>query len=143
MVHARRPRALALLVLLFGCGRITLPAPASLAGEWTVEFSLNNATAQGTLTLSDSSAGYFQSNLQIDFVPLLGHPMSCFDPRPTRTAVSRSADVVSLSFTPGVADCGFSASGALRGDSLIGTWNEESFAGPVATGRFRMVRTRP
>jgi len=126
-----------------GCAGIApSPSSGSLVGDWTVEFELDNKTAHGTLTLSDSNAGVFHSNLQIDFVPLLGHPMSCFDPRPTTTIVSHSADVTFLNFTPGAADCGFSASGAFFGDSLIGTWNEESFHGPVAAGRFRMVRTR-
>src|SRR5215471_2049737 len=122
VVHARR--SLVALIFLAGCSGIApQPSSGSLIGNWNVEFELNNATAHGTLTLSDSSGGVFHSNLQIDFLPLLGHPMSCFDPRPTTTVVSRNADVTFLNFTPGAADCGFSASGSFLGDSLIGTWN--------------------
>lgn len=123
------------------CAQITLPR-RTLLGTWNVEFQLDNASAHGTLTLSDSNAGVFHSNLQVEFVPLLGRPMSCFDPRPTTTTVSRDGDVTFLGFTPGAADCGFGAQGTFLGDSLIGTWSEESFRGPVASGRFRMVRTR-
>jgi hypothetical protein len=141
MGHARRPLALAALLLLAACAQITLPR-RTLSGVWNVELLRDNASASGTLTLSDSNAGVFHSNLQIDFVPLLGRPMSCFDPRPTTTTVSREGDVTFLGFTPGVADCGFGASGTFFGDSLIGTWSEESFRGPIASGRFRMVRTR-
>jgi hypothetical protein len=57
--------------------------------------------------------------------------------------VQQEGERTKLRFTPNVADCGFGASGILRGDSLVGTWGESNFAGPVVMGRFRMVRARP
>jgi hypothetical protein len=131
----------------------------ALVGDWNVEFRLDSVrtregstarwtagslrTARGRLRLTDSAGarpGILQSSLAVDFASLLGRPMSCFDPPPTATAVEHDGDVVSLRFTPNAYDCGFSASGALRGDSLVGTWDETSFAGPVVMGRFRMRR---
>jgi len=160
------PRFAALLLLLLACGRTTLPARASrdssrsLAGDWTIEFRLDSVrgpqgsvvpwqpassqTAQGTLHLSDSTAGRpagaVRSRIDVDFNPLLGRPMSCFDPRPTSTSVSQDSETTSLRFTPNAADCGFAASGKFYGDSLVGTWDESSFTGPKAKGRFRMIR---
>jgi hypothetical protein len=82
------------------------------------------------------------SRLDVSFDSLLGRPMSCFDPRPTTTVVTRDGDKISLRFTPHAADCGFDAAATLRGDSLIGTWDESSFIGPQVMGRFRMVRAK-
>jgi hypothetical protein len=159
----------ALLLLFVACARPT-PAPAaaddvsatadwrrSLAGDWIVEFRLDSVrsrgptqpwqagsfrSARGTLQLSDSttSRNLVHSHIDVTFDSLLVRPMSCYDPRPTTTAVERNGDAVSLHFTPNAADCGFSASGTLRGDSLIGTWDESGFAGPTVMGRFRMFR---
>ena len=144
-------------LVMVACGRMTLPASngadrqRTLAGEWTLEFELDSmrssgrwsATShqsiRGSLHLADSE-GVVRSSIQIDFTALLGREMSCFDPRPTSTAISRVGDNTSLQFTPGAADCGFSASGKLYGDSLVGTWSETSFIGPVAVGQFRMIR---
>lgn len=127
----------------------------ALAGDWTVEFRLDStragatwraasgATVLGTLHLADSSTGQSgrrSSSIHVDFGPVLGRPMSCMDPVPTQTGVGISQDTVTLNFTPSVADCGFGAAGELRGDSIVGTWSEESFAGPVALGRFRASR---
>jgi hypothetical protein len=77
----------------------------------------------------------------VDFTPLLGRQMSCFEPTPRSTGVDRQGDTVTFRFTPGVADCGFGASGVLHGDSLFGSWEETSFIGPVAAGRFVMTRS--
>lgn len=137
-----------------------LPLPnVSLAGLWTIVFRLDSVRApggspsgwqrgsfrevQGQLRLTDSttSGGAIRSSIDVDFTSLLGRQMSCFDPRPHTTGVERRGDTVTFRFTPGVADCGFGASGVLRGDSLIGSWDETSFAGPVAAGRFVMTRS--
>ncbi|HKW46108.1 MAG TPA: hypothetical protein VJN70_01630 [Gemmatimonadaceae bacterium] len=146
---------LSAVLLALACSRITLPPPSdsqrTLVGDWTVEFRLDSLrttgtwspasrqSAQGTLHLADSD-GQVRSSIQMDFRPLLGREMSCFVPRPTSTFISRAGENTSLVFTPGAADCGFSASGKFYGDSLIGTWGETSFIGPVAAGQFRMVR---
>ena len=131
----------------------------SVAGVWQLEFRLDSVmsretgvprwrpasfrTVTGNFELGDSIPGrgnLFHSQIDVAFDALLGHPMSCFDPRPTETSVERQGDTVRVRFTPHAFDCGFGASGVLRGDSLVGTWDETSFAGPVAMGRFRMRR---
>jgi hypothetical protein len=133
----------------------------ALIGEWTVEFRLDSVrvldgsgqrwqagsfrTVQGTLRLSTGAtngSNGLASSLAIDFNSLLGRPMSCFDPRPTRTNVDRTDDTILLHFTPNAADCGFSASGRPEGDSLVGSWDETSFTGPTVMGHFRMRRVR-
>jgi hypothetical protein len=160
----------ALPFLLVACARPTpapasaadhIPAPTeqrrSLAGDWFVEFRLDSVrsrgpmqpwqpgsfrSARGTLHLADSttSRNLIRSRIDVAFDSLLNRPMSCYEPRPTTTAVETNGETVSLHFTPNAADCGFSASGTLRGDSLIGTWDETGFAGPTVMGRFRMFR---
>ena len=136
------------------------PLPnGSLVGLWTITFRLDSVRApggsrsgwqrgslrevQGRLRLTDSSASgnAVRSSIEVDFTPLLGRQMSCFEPTPRSTGVDRQGDTVTVRFTPGVADCGFGASGVLRGDSLIGRWEETSFIGPVAAGRFVMTRS--
>ena len=131
----------------------------SVAGLWTIVFRLDSVRTagsappgwqrgsfrevQGRLRLSDTTAAgnAVRSSIDVDFTPLLGRQMSCFEPRPSTTGVERRGDTVTFRFTPGVADCGFGASGVLRGDSLIGSWDETSFIGPVAGGRFVMTRS--
>jgi len=159
----------ALPLLLVACARPT-PAPAatdhitaptdqrrSVAGDWFIEFRLDSVrsrgptqpwqpgsfrSARGTLHLGDSttSRNLVQSRIDVAFDSLLNRPMSCYEPRPTTTALGTNGDTVALRFTPNAADCGFGASGILRGDSIIGTWDESSFAGPTVMGRFRMLR---
>ena len=138
------------------------PLPdGSVAGQWTIAFRLDSVRApagspsrwqqasfsevRGRLRLTDSvtSGDLVRSSIDVDFTPLLGRQMSCFEPRPRTTGVERRGDTVTFRFTPGVADCGFGASGVLRGDSLIGSWDETSFVGPVAAGRFTMTRSNP
>ena len=159
--------AAALTVVGVGCGATltppsggTQPMPdGSLTGLWAIAFRLDSVRAmgrspsgwqrgsfrevQGRLRLSDTAAtgNAVRSSIDVDFTPVLGRQMSCFDPRPRTTGVERRGDTVTFRFTPGVADCGFGASGVLHGDSLIGSWDETSFAGPVAGGRFAMTRS--
>jgi hypothetical protein len=93
------------------------------------------------LQLIDStSAGRYRSHIEMRFDALLGRPISCFDPPPSTTYIQRDDTSVKLLFTPNAADCGFSAVATMYGDSLAGTWEESSFIGPVAKGRFRMLR---
>ena len=158
----------AALVAVAGCstaltgaagGENAVPT-GSLVGLWTLVFRLDSVRApaaspsgwqrgslrevQGHLRLTDSTtSGGLRSTIDVDFTPLLGRQMSCFDPRPRSTGVDRQGDTVRLRFTPNVADCGFGAYGVLRGDSLIGSWDETSFAGPVTAGRFVMTRAGP
>jgi len=162
-------RCLAAVLVVANAGCSTALAPGSgekpvpnesLAGSWNVVFRLDSVRApgaspsgwqraslreaQGRLRLTDSTAsGGVRSTIDVDFTPLLGRQMSCFEPRPRTTGVERQGDTVRLRFTPNVADCGFGASGVLRGDSLIGSWDETSFIGPVAAGRFVMTRSSP
>ena len=133
--------------------------PRGLAGDWTVEFRLDSVrtpgtrgwkagsfrSTSGTLHLGDSTSGrsnVLTSTIGVSFDSLLGRPMSCYEPRPTSTVVERDSDAIRLTFTPNVADCGFGAAGTLRGDSIVGTWNETSFAGPTVMGRFRMLKAK-
>jgi len=115
-----------------------------LVGTWIVEFRLDSVSTSGTFVVRDSTvAGWgdaVQTTIDVQFDALLGRPMSCYDPRPTATGMDHDGKQVRLTFTPTAADCGFSAYGAFFGDSLIGAWDESSFAGPSVTGRFRMVR---
>jgi hypothetical protein len=161
------PVRLAVILGALACASTLTPAgasldanwPQSMIGEWNVDFRLDSlrsreggtahwtpasfATTRGALRLIDAStagSGTFRSSIQINFGSLLGRPMSCFDPPPTQTAIEREGDTVRLQFTPGVADCGLSAYATIRGDSLVGTWEETSFAGPTVLGRFRMTR---
>jgi hypothetical protein len=155
--------AAALLVAIAGCRTALAPAAGgeqpkpndSLVGLWTVAFRLDSVRApgggwqrgtlreaHGRLRLSDSTASgnAVRSSIDVDFTPVLGRQMSCFDPRPQSTNLNREGDTVRLLFTPNVADCGFGAYGVLHSDSLIGSWDETSFVGPVAAGRFVMTR---
>ncbi len=129
-------------------------------GSWTLEFRLDSVrgrggsierwqpgsfkSTSGSLVIRDSSAAGWgravQSTIAVEFDSLLGRPMSCYDPRPTSTAIERENGQVSLIFTPMSADCGFSGYGRFFGDSLVGEWDESAFAGPSVTGRFRMLR---
>ena len=125
-----------------------------MAGDWTVVFGLDSArtqgsgwtrgshqSVQGTLHLA-SSTGDVSSRIEVDFWPLVYRDMSCFEPRPRMTVITNGVDNTTLRFTPEAVDCGFSASGKFYGDSLIGTWEETSFIGPVTVGYFRMSRLR-
>jgi hypothetical protein len=141
--------------------RTTAEWRRALIGEWTVEFRVDsmrvfdgstarwrtgvNRTTTGMLRFTgirSSDTTYLTSSFDIDFTSVLGRPMSCFDPRPTLTQVNRDQELIRLWFTPGAADCGFSGFGTLKGDSLIGAWDETSFAGSMAMGRVRMHRVR-
>jgi hypothetical protein len=135
---------------------------SSYLGEWRLEFALDStrqpgrkpnewspardssARARGTVTVRDSLLDPEDTPLAadyaLDFTPLLGRQISCLSPDAGGIDVEEEADSVSLWFTPRAFDCGFLGDARRQGDTLAGTWEETSLAGPVARGRFRMWR---
>jgi hypothetical protein len=138
------------------------PADSRLAyvGTWQIEFALDSVrypsagsagwipardTSRrivGRLQVTDSVIGAraLASTFEIDFAPLLGRPMSCFTSGVSSVQVAETHGLTSFWFTPNAYDCGFSGQAQTRGDTLAGTWEESSFVGPVASGRFWMRR---
>jgi hypothetical protein len=131
-------------------------------GEWHIEFALDStrdpavrpeawtpaadtsAQVAGKLQVQDSLLGPDHRALaaiyEIDFGPLLGRPMSCLVPGASGLQVAEKDGRVSLWFTPGAFDCGFSGWAPLGDDTLTGAWEETSIGGPVARGRFWIWR---
>jgi hypothetical protein len=129
-------------------------------GAWRIEFALDSIRhlgagsarwipAQdtskrivGRLQMTDSliGAGALASTFEIDFTPLLGRQISCFTSGASGIQVAETHGLTSFWFTPHAYDCGFSGWAEPRGDTLAGIWEEASFVGPVASGRFRMWR---
>ena len=134
----------------------------SYLGDWQLEFALDStrepgrkpnewspatdssARARGTVTVRDSLLDPEDTPLAadyaLDFTPLLGRQVSCLGPEAGGIDVEEEGDSVFLWFTPRAFDCGFSGDARRQGDTLAGTWEEGSLAGPVARGRFRMWR---
>ena len=136
----------------------------ALVGLWKIEFTIDSvqnittgkggarssllavtpSTVAGTLELRDTVDGIDGLNLKgtvaLDFQRLLGQPLSCYDPRYALVGVKRRNTHVRLELAPGAADCGLYADGRYLGDSVVGSWLEDSFIGPRAVGRFRMLR---
>src|SRR6266581_947538 len=54
----------------------------------------------------------------------------------------RDRDSVFINFTPDAADCGLNVHGALRADSVFGSWYQPGFSGYRAKGPFVMWRER-
>lgn len=162
-------RALAILLLLGACARSAPERPASmtaslprddarqaLVGVWALRFAVDTinfrqpstgATVAGTLTVRDTLVGepgriadLLRADFAADFASALGRPLSCFDSTARVLAATVHGDSVALSVTPYAADCGLSVTGLLRGDSIIGTWFEPSFAGGQSRGRVWMHR---
>src|SRR5690242_9911599 len=105
--------AAALFIAAAGCRTALAPAAAggqplpdgSVAGLWTIVFRLDSVRApggspsgwqrgsfgevRGQLRLTDSTASgdAVRSSIDIDFTPLLGRQMSCFEPRPRTTGI--------------------------------------------------------
>ena len=101
----------------------------------------------GEVTIHDSLAGWRSSPgrdlrgyLRVNFEPILGRQISCFDPGSGLLGASIQGDSVSIWFTPGAGDCGLVSDGTLHGDSIVGTWAEPSFSGYHAMGSFVMSR---
>jgi hypothetical protein len=116
-------------------GSDSAPSAAPVPERWTT----------GTLLISDTIAGRDSSTLRmtmdLDFTPVLGRNVSCFESGPGEIYVPREGSTVRILFTPHAADCGFGGTGALTGDTLIvGDWSESSFAGPSTQGHFHMAR---
>jgi|GEM_PF-6316936 len=80
------------------------------------------------------------ATMTVDFTPLLGRQMSCFEPGKLELESEWDGDRVAIAFTPNVADCGFGGVGLWRNDTIRGAWSETSFVGPVSIGRFVMAR---
>ena len=134
----------------------------SLLGSWQIAFAVDSTVARtgkrprmlagsgawtvGVLTLTDSlnRAPPFQTvrgTVQVDFTSALGRQISCFHPegREIWLQFDKKGHAM-FSFTPGAGDCGFGASGSVRGDSVVGRWSEGGYFGPSTEGRFIMVR---
>ncbi len=148
----------------------SVPLPAgdrrrSLAGLWNVNFAIDSVQAPlagsravmqagsgtwvtGTLQLTDTLvvirglplAG-LRATVEVDFTSSLGRQVSCFTPGEGLVEVQLHPSRLQLLFTPGAADCGFAAEGSVRGDSVVGAWNEASYVGHRTAGRFFMVRS--
>lgn len=134
----------------------------AVVGRWDIAFSVISTRPSGsdsapnavpvpdrwttgTIQISDTIAGRDSSNLRmtmdLDFTPVLGRQVSCFQAGPGEIYVAREGTNVRVIFTPHAADCGFGGNGELIGDTLIlGDWSESSFAGPATRGHFRMTR---
>ena len=126
-----------------------------LVGTWTIEFRLDSidrrpasdstARAGGTLSFRDTIIQNGQDGLKgtvsLDFTPLLGRQISCFTAGEGIFPISYRGDSVSLSLTPGVADCGLWMIGKQRGDTIAGRWVEDGFACCPSVGRFVMRKT--
>jgi hypothetical protein len=83
------------------------------------------------------------ADLNVNLTPLIGNPMSCLPPAGSGLKITETGDSVTLWFTPGAYDCGLTGIARRAGDSLSGTWEDESIAGPVNRGRFWMRRGAP
>ena len=156
-----RYAATTIALAVMACGTNASPAVDGgdfFAGEWEMEFTLDSVPGpddrrvwvprdappvRGTLSVSGSrdDREAYEVTMTVDFRPLLGRQMSCYEPgrRTIRIARADSASW-SLLFTPAAADCGFGASARRQGDTLRGEWSETSFIGPVARGRLLMSR---
>jgi hypothetical protein len=141
--------------------RIQSNGMRTLVGSWDAEFhydsvrraggvverwrSANHGVARGRVVITKpaqpAGSNRLLSDVRVSFEPAFGRPMSCFTPGRGTVAVEARGTMVTIRFTPGAADCGFSGEGRLEMDSLVGTWSETSLGGPVATGVFRMRRT--
>jgi hypothetical protein len=162
-------RALAILLLLGACARsapevsapatVKLPpedARQALVGMWSLRFAVDSielgrassgTVLNGTLSIQDSLVGwagrppaFLRADFEVDFSPALGRPLSCFDPTARVLTATVHGDSADLWVTPYAADCGLNITGALKGDSLSGTWVEPSYAGAQSWGRVWMHR---
>jgi len=159
------------LLLLGSACRSVPPAvvPEAIAGEWTVFFAADSIRdvvnsnppiitwrtpperwIQGTLSIQSGSVwrdstlrrrGMIPARFSIDFRPLLGRQVSCYDPGDGWIATFAYRDSLDIAFVPG-GDCGLRARGRQHGDSITGRWFEDSYLCCSAYGRFRMVRVR-
>ena len=138
-----------------------------LVGEWNAEFFIDSmiplhsgdsilprrwrspldlASIRGILVLVDTLIGSspgrgLRARFALDFRPALGRQISCLRDSGRLAAGRTGTRTVRLEFTPGVYDCGFAGVGQVTRDSIVGTWSESSFVGPVSEGRFRLIRT--
>lgn len=153
-----------------GAGPTTPTSPSShagageLVGTWSVELTLDSIQApapgspwtrldpprsvKGTLTIVRSGSESaeppaLRARLDADLTRLLQREMSCYDPGWNPLVATRAGDEWRLWFTPGAADCGWTATVIRDAERLAGGWSEVSFIGPVAGGAIALVRTGP
>lgn len=140
----------------------------TLAGPWTIAFTLDSqmvsrpgnpllewrragdsAIVRGTFEGSAKSETADESGVHgetvtgtmtVDFTPLLGRQMSCYQPGRQQWRAEWNEDHVMIVFTPRAADCGFGGVGDWSGDTIRGVWGETSYLGPVSRGQFVMTR---
>jgi len=158
-----RHAAATMAVGIIACSTNASQDPAAgtaetFTGEWQAEFTLDSVRSADSLrTWSSRNAPAARGTIRfpvtvdereehdvtmtVDFRPLLGRQMSCYEPGPLTIQVMRIDSASwTLLFTPRVADCGFAASARRVGDTLRGEWSETSLIGPIAQGRLQMMR---
>lgn len=134
------------LVAIWSC---RVPGPPNLAGTWNAEFRLGARVATGTISLSLAPippttcglsparcAAAVRGNHQIDFQPLLGHPL-------TAEVLAGSEENGDITLLLGrCCDQGeLSGIGRLDKDTLRGRWSE-TFIVDGRKGTFTLTRLR-
>jgi hypothetical protein len=130
----------------------------ALVGRWAITFTAETDSrgspfevpvppTNGSLVISDSGVvvdrmRLVRSEMHLDQEPNFASRMACWAPGVRPISLSQRADTVGIGFTPGVADCGFTARLVLRGDSASGTWSDWTYSGSTVQGRLIMVRRR-
>jgi hypothetical protein len=140
----------------------------TLAGRWAIAFTLDSQMAsrsgnpviewrragdssvvrgrfegsagRGTVDESGVRSETGTGTMDLDFTPMLGRQMSCYQPGRREWQAEWNEDHVIIAFTPRAADCGFGAVGDWSADTIRGVWGETSYLGPVARGTFIMTR---
>ena len=140
----------------------------TLVGTWVVTFRVDSlqtmvadrtgqahssfhpadaAPVTGTVQISDTIVGpsdrYLGAVTTVDFTPALGRQVSCFRAGRSSIGLQYERKAFVLDFTPGASDCGFRGVVRADGDSLVGTWYEDSFVGHRTAGRLVLRRLRP
>lgn len=114
------------------------PAPDTARTVGTIEIDASGGAADTT----QGAPQRLKARMSLDFAPMLGRPMSCYEPGRREIEVERGSEGqgVAIAFTPDVADCGFGGIARWMGDTMRGVWSETSFVGPSAVGKFEMTR---
>jgi hypothetical protein len=114
------------------------------AGVW-IASSYSDPWIRGELGVADSALteGWGEqlfTDVDLDFRAVTPYSFSCYKSGASMLEVRTVRDSLYLFFTPTVADCGVVGIGRLHEDSIVGTWVEGSFGGPIHKGRLRMER---
>jgi hypothetical protein len=109
-------------------GTIVFDSVATLRGGEVLlgSFHLDSAREQGQKDL---------------IVALLGGPDGCLELTGPVMGYRRSEPILDIAFTPGAADCGLV--GHVSAATLMGSWQEPSFAGTSAQGELRLFERAP